>query len=587
MICTMLPMTPNRGPPLAPIGAQSTSADDDELLRMFDTTAAPCTQASPRRSIGEPGWSPWDAPQGPNGRSTPPVTPVKLARASLSWGSGSGCSPTWCSSDSETALWPGVNHPSTSLMSPSTDQRVMQERLAEVPRAARRLVPGWLDCLATDVQPLAGASGCAFRLRSVANGTVFVRLLRASVKRDSRLVGVTRTAAAAGLTPAVIGADAEAMVQEWVEGRAPDPVEFCDPARARMLGKFIAKMHALPDAPTTGESKAAAVAVAVANAAADAAPADATAANSFQQRTSLTQTGAGVSVAFEPPQASYGCIGGSGLRSQSAGCELTSPSTPTAAGSVSMAQARLPRAVYAPLQRNGVDCTEFELAWRAAEAFQAEQLTKPSVVGLAGAMVWSHGDLHLHNLLLTDLPPGDVSPDSATVSGRLGGSESRLVCIDLETVALRPASSDLTNLLRFWRFPELATRRALVQGYISHQAETRDAATGTSASAAGASSHLASDNSVDDTLWTIECCMPVCLTRWIVAVMTAPDAMGGDSSRAPRVRQAMHFVPLVAPAVAALREAAGIGAEHKRQRIIELGVWATVGLPPLEQVFCE
>jgi aminoglycoside phosphotransferase (APT) family kinase protein len=474
----------------------------------------------------------------------------------------------------------------------------MQERLAEVPRAARRLVPGWLDCLATDVLPLAGASGCAFRLRSVANGTFFVRLLRSSVSRDSRLVGVTRTAAAAGLTPAVVGADAEAMVQEWVEGRAPDPQEFCEPARARRLGEFIAKMHALPDAPTTGESRAAA-----------AASAAAVAATGLSQTTSLTHTSVGVSVVFDAPQASS-CVDGSGLRcSWSAGCEFTSPlaTTRAAADSVGMVHTRLPRAVYGPLQRNGVDCSEFELAWRAAEAFQAEQLTRPSIVSLAGAMVWSHGDLHLHNLL-----QADVSPES-TVSGEAGGSDSRLLCIDLETVALRPASSDLTNLLRFWRFPDLATRRALVEGYISQQAQNKSALSGATASAVDAAhpatiagpshggseppegrpprgqlgpTHLVSDESINATLWAIECCMPVCLTRWIVAVMTAPDAMGGDPS-APRVRQAMHFVPVLAPAVAALREAASIGAEHKRQCIIANGVWATVGLPPLEQVFCE
>ena len=569
----MLPATPNRGPPLVPIRSgdaeQRPATADDELLRMFDSTARP--GPSTTQSIGEPAWYPWDAGRG---HMTPPVTPVKLARASLSWGSGSGCS-----SDSETALWAGIINASTGLTSPATEQRVMQERLAAVPRIARQLVPGWRDCLATDVQPLPGASGCAFRIKSVANGSFFVRLLRPSVSRDSRLVGVTRKAAVAGLTPAVIGADAEAMVQEWIDGSAPDPQGFCEPASARRLGEFIATMHALPDAPTTAESRAV----------------SGSATAGLQHTTSLLHSSVGVSVAFEAPPAPFGSVT---QRAWASGCEPTLPLAATLAAASSVGST-LPRAVLGPLQRNGVDGTEFELAWRAAQALQAEQLARAPCAG--GAMVWSHGDLHLHNLLQADAPQ-----ESGTDNGG-GSSERRLYCIDLETVALRPASSDLTNLLRFWRFPALATRRALVEGYLLQQARNEDTAvsvadssTATAGPAPGAAqppegvprrdllgrAHLVSEESIDAMLWVIECCMPVCLTRWIVAVMTAPDAMGGDPS-SPRVRQAMHFVPLLAPAVAALREAAGSGAEHNRQRIIEHGVWASVGLPPLEQVFCE
>jgi aminoglycoside phosphotransferase (APT) family kinase protein len=592
--------SPNRGPPLATIDASATAAGtaagaparvqedaDDELLRMFD---APSPCSSPQRaSFGE--LSSWDAMA--SGPSTPPVTPVKLARASLSWGSSSGGS-----SDSEAAMWSGVNH-AAAIMSPASGERVMQERLAEVPRAVRRLVPGWRECLAVDVQPLSGASGCAFRLSSMTNGTFFVRLLRSTVSRDSRLVGVTGTAAAAGLTPAVVGADSGAMVQQWCDGSAPDPQQYREPEHARRLGDLIAMMHALPNAPATAETRAATAAAAAA------------AATHMQRTISLTQTMVGMSLTFEAPSSSTpdrapspssppfgatmaatasapaaGCgfVAGSGMqRSLSSGALTSMPRVSALKPPISPSTVNttLPSAVYGPLQRNGVDMLALERTWRASENLQAAQL-QPSIAGAAGTLVWTHGDLHFQNLLQT-CPPQAAGAASGANSCR------RLLCIDLETVAQRPAASDLTNLIRYWKFPPLATRRALVEGYLARQAGAAAGAGGGGVMTAVDADAVSSSkqSAVDAMLWAIECCMPVCLMRWIVMVMTAPDANGGDPATVPRVRQALVFVPLLAPAVATLRGAAGVGGERKRQEIIERGIWPTVGLPPLDQIFCD
>lgn len=535
---------PNRGPPLATIafGAEQPAASvlpDDELLRMFSEQSSPRGSSSPPSLITAEPRHPFElsgdsaAAAGASSAgtpapfsTTPPVTPVKLQRAPLSW-SGSGGS-----SDSEVALWGGIVH----AMSPSTEQRVMHERLAEVPRAARRLIPNWRDDCLPEVQPLVGASGCAFRLWDPTDGAeYFVRLLRASVSRDARLVSVTRTAAAAGVGPAVVGADAGAMVQRWCAGAAPDSQQYREPQHARRLGSFIASMHKLPDPPETSETRTLAAAV--------------MAARLPQPAPAMAQTLAGLSLAF-----------GSGMVTTAAKPPLPGPSMVRCSSDSALwamqltasperkSASAIPHAAHGPLQRNGVEMSKFEDTWEVSERLQAAAL-QPNF-GRCAALVWSHGDLHLQNLL-------EVQD---------GSGSRRLQVIDLETVAKRPAATDLANLFRFWRFPPLGTRRALVDGYLGDAAADKEA--------------------VDAMLWGIECCMPVCITRWIVSVMTAPDAMGGDPSAA-RVRQAVHFLPLLERAVAVLREASeqGGGAGTRRKEVIDRGIWAVVGLPALDRVF--
>jgi aminoglycoside phosphotransferase (APT) family kinase protein len=545
-------MYPNRGPPLTTI-AQAPSPEsppastqpDDELLRMF---AAPLSETAQLGS--SPFAAAWAGTSVPDTISTtPPVTPVKIQRVPLSW-SGSGGS-----SDCEVALWADIVH----AMSPTTEQRVMHERMAEVPRAARRLIPNWRDTCLPDVQPLVGASACAFKLRNPTDGAeYFVRLLRSSASRDARLVSVTRAAAAAGVGPAVVGADGGAMVQRWCEGVAPDSLQYREPQHARRLGAFLSSMHNVPDPPETSETRQILADAAMALTAVRREPP--------QQRpapvTAQTVLGC-LSLAFEPSVAASAAKPPLSLSppSGSPDTELLWAMPRLSVSPERKSSNAIPHAAHGPLYRNGVDMDEFQATWEASKQLQAAAL-QPEL-GRSAALVWSHGDLHLQNLLEIH-----------------DGSGSRtLQVIDLETVAKRPAATDLANLFRFWRFPPLGTRRALVEGYLSHHP----------CGGAGPQCHgdAAVDKAdIDAMLWGIECCMPVCTTRWILMVMTAPDAMGGDPS-ATRVRQAAQFLPLLDRAVAVLREASGRSdsARARWKEVIDRGIWAVAGLPPLDEVF--
>jgi len=120
----------------------------------------------------------------------------------------------------------------------------MTEELAR--GAGNRLVPGWAE-VDVEAHKLGGLTGRAFKVTSKGRpGEAYCARIFEDPLQHQIIIPASHTLAAQGLTPAVVGADSEAIVTNFVSSGALNPSTALEIQSASRLGSFTASLHRIP-----------------------------------------------------------------------------------------------------------------------------------------------------------------------------------------------------------------------------------------------------------------------------------------------------------------------------------------------------